>query len=76
MENNEKKRIGRRFVIGGSAILLITIAFYYIIETFKHDIELLQIGQNIFGNYSSSVLLIAGFVAGTLTITDAILKKK
>ena len=75
MENNNK-RIGRRFVIGGSAILLITIAFYYIIETFKHDIELLQIGQNIFGNYSSSVLLIAGFVAGTLTITDAILKKK
>ncbi len=75
MENNNK-RIGRRAVIGGGAILLITIAFYYIIETFKHDIELLQIGQNIFGNYSSSVLLIAGFVAGTLTITDAILKKK
>ena len=75
MENNNK-RIGRRAIIGGSAIALVTIAFYYIIETFKHDIELLQIGQNIFGNYSSTVLLIAGVVAGTLTITDAILKKK
>ena len=75
MENNHK-RIGRRFTIGGGAIALVTIAFYYIIETFKHDVELLQVGQNIFGNYTSTVLLIAGFVAGTLTITDAILKKK
>ena len=75
MENNNK-RIGRRFVIGGSAIVLVTVAFYYIIETFKSSVELLEIGKNIFGSYSSTVLLIAGFVAGTLTITDAILKKK
>ena len=74
MTNN--KRIGRRFTIGGGAIGLITVAFYYIVETFKHNVELLQIGQNLFGNYSSTVLLIAGFVAGTLTITDSILKRK
>jgi len=73
MENN--KRIGRRFIIGGSAILLISVAFYYIIETFKHNVELLQIAQNIFGNYTSSVLIIVGFIAGTLTVTDAIFKK-
>ena len=75
MAEKNNKRVGRRFAIGGSAIALLAGFLIYIIETFKHNIELLQIGKDLYGNFSGDVMLITGFVAGALTITDAILKK-
>ena len=75
MENNNK-RIGRRAVIGGSALGLITGCLVYIIETFKSDAALLKVGLDIFSNYTGVVLGLAAFVITGLSVTDAILKKK
>ena len=75
-ENNEKKRIGRRAIIGGAAMLLITVAFYVIIYTFKNDAELLKIGQDLFGNYTAITLGVVGFILGALSATDLLGKKK
>ncbi|MCK4819901.1 hypothetical protein KA005_29315 [bacterium] len=74
MEND--KRIGRRAVIGGSALALIMGCLIYIIESFKDSAELLLIGKDLFSNFTSVVLGIAAFVITGLSITDAILKKK
>lgn len=76
MENNEKKRIGRRAVIGSCAMLLIMGCLIYIIESFKHDVELLIIGKDFFSSFTSTTLGIAVFVITGLSVTDAILKKK
>ena len=73
--NNEKKRIGRRAIIGGSAILLIQGTLVYIVESFKADPELLGIGMGFFNAYTSIVLAIVGFIIGGLSATD-IFKKK
>lgn len=70
------KRIGRRAIIGGSAVLLIQGTLIYIIETFKHSAELLSLGFQIFGTYTGIVLGIVAFVIGGLSATDIFLKKK
>ena len=76
MENNENKRIGRRVAIGSSALALIMGCLVYVIESFKHDVELLLIGKDIFGSFTSTTLGIAVFIITGLSVTDAILKKK
>ena len=73
--NNEKNRIGRRAIIGGSAIFLIQVTLVYIIESFKHDSELLAMAMGFFNAYTSIVLAIVGFIIGGLSATD-IFKKK
>lgn len=75
-EKKEKKWDSRRLIIGGSAIGLISVAFYVIIFTFKHDAALLKIGQDLFGNYTAITLGIVGFILGALSATDILGKKK
>jgi len=75
-ENNEKKRFSRRVGVGVGAIVLISIAFYYVIETFKMKAELLKLGMDLFGNYTSIVLAISAIIIGGLSATDLLGKKK
>lgn len=74
-ENNEKK-FSRRAWVGCGALLLISIAFYYVIETFKMKAELLKLGMDLFGNYTSIVLAISAIIIGGLSATDLLGKKK
>ena len=67
MENNEKKRIGRRAIGGIITIVLVTVA-YYITMLSKVDIEWFQI-------YTGVTLIIYGLGVGALTWTDLISKK-
>ena len=68
MENNEKKRFGRRAGGGVVAATLITLAFYVCI--FKTvDLEWFKV-------YTSFIVGVLGFVVSGLTLTDLILKKK
>ncbi len=75
-ENNDKKSFSRRVAVGAGAIILISIAFYYVIETFKTKAELLKLGLDIFGNYTSIVLAISAIIIGGLSATDLLGKKK
>ena len=75
-ENNEKKRFGRRAGIGIGTGILITVAFYYVVNSFKLDAALLKIGLDLFGNYSSIMLGLAIFIITGLSATDILLKKK
>ena len=63
-ENNNGKRFGRRAACGFVVVLLTTVAFY--VSMFK------GIDLSWFTEYAKTNLYILGFVAGTLTITDAI----
>lgn len=75
-ENNEKKRIGRRAVFGGAAILLLTWAFYHIVNRLGSDAELLKLGIDLFGVYAPVVLGVIGFIFSGLTATDIFVKGK
>lgn len=75
-ENNEKKGFSRRAGIGIGALVLISIAFYYVIESFKMKAELLKLGMDLFGNYTSIVLAIAAIIISGLSATDILGKKK
>ena len=74
MENN--KRIGRRAIIGGSALALISGFLIYIIETFKAMPELMEQGIKLFGSYSGIVFGVVAFIIGGLSATDIFVKKK
>lgn len=67
MENNEKKRIGRRATGGLITIVLVTIAYYITMLT---DTKL-----DWFKIYTGVVLIIYGLAVGGLTWTDLILRK-
>ncbi len=75
-ENNEKKGFSRRAGVGIGALILISVAFYYIIETFKMKAELLKLGMDLFGNYTSIILAISAIIIGGLSATDLLGKKK
>lgn len=68
VNNNEKKRFGRR--AGGGIIVasLITMAFYFCI---LKDVEL-----DWFKVYTTVMIGVYGFVVGGLTLTDLLNKKK
>ena len=72
----EKKRFGRRAAIGIGTIVLITAAFYHIVYIFKTDAELMKLGLDLFGTYSSIMLGLAIFIITGLSATDILLKKK
>ena len=76
MENNEKKRIGRRAIIGGSALGLVSAALVYIVETLKTTPELLELGMKLFGSYTGIVFGVTAFIIGGLSATDIFIKKK
>lgn len=73
---NNNKRIGRRAIIGSGALLLITGMTIYLVETLKHEAAMLTIAKDILGSYTSEVMLIALFIIGGISVTDAILKRK
>lgn len=75
-ENNEKKRFGRRAAIGIGALILVTVAFYHIVYIFKTSAELMKLGLDLFGSYSSIVLGLSIFIITGLSATDILLKKK
>ena len=66
MENNEKKRFGRRAFFGEQAIILISIAF--ILCMFQFDEPM--VGLKWFLVYSAFIVGISGLVSGLLTKTD------
>jgi len=66
MENNEKKKIGRRFFLGEQATWLITGAF--VLCMFRFDE--LDLGLKWFIVYSVLITAIAGLVGKFLTTTD------
>ena len=74
MENN--KRIGRRAVIGGSGLILVSIALVYIIETLKTTPEMLELGMKLFSSYTTIVFGVVAFIIGGLSATDIFVKKK
>ena len=74
MENN--RRIGRRAIIGGSALMLVSGALVYIIETLKATPELLTLGMKLFSSYSAIVFGVVAFIIGGLSATDILTKKK
>jgi len=72
-ENN--KRIGRRAIIGGSALALNAITLVYIIEKFLAVPELMPIGMQFFGTFSASIFGVVAFIVGGLSATDIFVKK-
>ena len=74
MENN--KRIGRRAVIGGSGLMLVSVALVYIIETLKTTPEMLGLGMKLFSSYTTIVFGVVAFIIGGLSATDIFVKKK
>ena len=67
MENNEKKRIGRRAIGGLITIVLVTAAYYATMLT-DASIEWFKV-------YTGVTLIIYGLGVGALTWTDLISKK-
>ena len=74
MENN--KRIGRRAIIGGSGLMLVSVALVYIIETLKTTPEMLELGMKLFSSYTTIVFGVVAFIIGGLSATDIFVKKK
>jgi len=66
MENNEKKRIGRRATGGLIAIALVTVAYYVTMLT-DATIDWFKI-------YTGVILIIYGLAVGGLTWTDLMRK--
>lgn len=66
MENNEKKRFGRRAFFGEQAIILISAAFLLSMFHFNDA----DIGLKWFLVYSAFIVGISGLVSGLLTKTD------
>ena len=66
MENNEKKRIGRRAIGGLITIILVTVAYYVTMLT-EGAIDWFKI-------YTGVVLIIYGLAVGGLTWTDLMKK--
>ena len=63
-ENNNGKRFGRRAACGFVTVALTTVAFY--VSMFR------GIDLSWFAEYAKTMLYVLGFIAGTLTVTDAI----
>jgi hypothetical protein len=64
MENNEKKRFGRRAGMAAITIILATVAYY--ICMFR------GVDLSWFSEYVKTLLYVTGFVIGGLTITDSV----
>lgn len=75
-ENNEKKRFGRRAGIGIGVVVLLSIAFFHVVNKLGSDAILLKLGVDLFGVYAQMVLGVAFLIIGGLSATDILLKKK
>ena len=62
--NNEKKRFGRRALLGFIVVGLIEINFYFC--AFK------PLDLSWFAEHTKVLLFVLGFITGTLTITDTV----
>lgn len=66
MENNEKKRFGRRAFFGEQAIILISVAFVLCMFQFDEP----MVGLKWLLVYAAFISGISGLVSGLLTKTD------
>ena len=70
MENNEKKRFGRRALFGVISLVLTTVAFYVCMIVFVLVKSKAELGLNWWLMYALFTFGISGLASGLLTITD------
>ena len=70
MENNEKKRFGRRALFGVVSLVLTTVAFYVCMIVFVLMKSKPELGLNWWLMYALFTFGISGLASGLLTITD------
>ena len=70
MENNEKKRFGRRAIFGVVSLALTTVAFYVCLIAFVLMESKPELGLNWWLMYALFTFGISGLASGLLTITD------
>ena len=70
MENNEKKRFGRRALFGVISLVLTTVAFYVCMIVFVLVKPKAELGLNWWLMYALFTFGISGLASGLLTITD------
>ena len=70
MENNEKKRFGRRAIFGVVSLALTTVAFYVCLIVFVLMKSKPELGLNWWLMYALFTFGISGLASGLLTITD------
>lgn len=71
MANQNQKWKSRRLIVASCAILLLTVAFYLVLFSCRHDAETLRVGRDLLADYSVFVFGIAGFLITGLSVTDS-----